>query len=272
MKIGVALPLGQLTSRSPGQHRGDDGDQVGTAFADLLAALAAMQGNEARKIDLPELLGQAPQGVESTRAPDLAPQIGTHGKAFEQGRLLVETALPFQNRELPAPGIRATEVLDLRVTAPFPSNAPLAHRPAQDSSGAFANILSQWLQRAAGHVSGGKAASRASQPVLHWPQAQPQAANMPASPTGLARILPSYTAAERAQSAEPSLTSHTGAGTAPFGAHLIAIEGGLRLLLRLPKLAEGELAELRADLARLFESFGHHTHDIIIHEIARGQG
>ena len=60
--------------------------------------------------------------------------------------------------------------------------------------------------------------------------------------------------------------------TSPFGAHLHAAEGGLRLLLRVPRLAEGERVEIEARATQLFERFGHRRHAIVIHEICKGEG
>jgi hypothetical protein len=55
----------------------------------------------------------------------------------------------------------------------------------------------------------------------------------------------------------------------PFSARLIASDGTVRLLLRLPRLDEGERNQIETGLARLLSSFGHRRHDIVIHEIGR---
>lgn len=52
-------------------------------------------------------------------------------------------------------------------------------------------------------------------------------------------------------------------------ARLIAGDGTLRLLLRLPLLDEGERAQLETGLGQLLSSFGHRRHDIVIHEVGR---
>lgn len=77
---------------------------------------------------------------------------------------------------------------------------------------------------------------------------------------------------ERPQVAEPAAPSRPAARNSAFGAQLFALETGLRLVLRLPRLADGERDELTAGLARLFESFGHWRHEIVIRELMEGQG
>ncbi|HZF46571.1 MAG TPA: hypothetical protein VEZ26_09550 [Sphingomonadaceae bacterium] len=58
--------------------------------------------------------------------------------------------------------------------------------------------------------------------------------------------------------------------TSPFGAQLVRAEGGLQLVLRLPKLAESDRTALETALAHLLEDHGHHRTAIIIHEVTKG--
>jgi hypothetical protein len=64
----------------------------------------------------------------------------------------------------------------------------------------------------------------------------------------------------------PGNTAHQ---NEPFSARLIASDGTVRLLLRLPRLDEGERNQIETGLARLLSSFGHRRHEIVIHEIGR---
>lgn len=55
---------------------------------------------------------------------------------------------------------------------------------------------------------------------------------------------------------------------AVFSAQLQAAEGGVRVILRLPRLTEAERGELAARIGQLLDGFGHRRREIVIQEIA----
>ena len=60
------------------------------------------------------------------------------------------------------------------------------------------------------------------------------------------------------------------AAISPFTAHLLDLEGQLRLVVRLPRLLESERQELETRLRQLLEEFGHHGSELVIRDSAGG--
>lgn len=259
-------------------------------FAELLTALLTT-GRELGDRRLPQ---SEQREEQARRAAELTPLPGTPAEAFSAARLLVDLALDFpasdgeaqrmaalrEAREIGGPpplsppepvsaaaaaaAIRLTEQPDcpIAVASPFPDPSGARAAPA------FAS----------GHTPAGQSIEPSRIPARALSQTTfPQAA--PSTPAAAA---PSRTSAPRI--AAPSVSTSTprpasapdpapgmpSGRTSPYGAQLVAVEGGLKLVLRLPKLAEGERHGVEAALSRLLESHGHRRTAIVIHEIAEG--
>jgi hypothetical protein len=284
MKI-EAPPSATAPAMSQSQARfGEETERQPENFPDLLAAmLSAAQAAGKQGTGSTSFSPSNPQAVDNIRAADFSPQIGTHGKAFERGSLLVETALVFDGPQ--KTGERQPEHVPVAQSATdlLKSKPELRVEQRGDPTFSglpqtFGELLADWCTRfapvpTAGEVEiptaeGGlrsfppspvKAAPSAvleSQPVT---QVQSQAIREAKAPR-LLELPPAAGAPPR-----------TSKQISPFGAQLLAFEGGLRLVLRVPRLADNERTELEAALAHLFERFGHRRHEIVINEIGNGQ-
>lgn len=246
MKVGV--PPSPVAMAMPLPPRfGGDGERPLSDFAEMLAAM----------------LGAGAQAAEA-RAAEFTPQIGSDGEAFERARLLVETALEFPNADRAPAAARVSEPLVAELPSPSLQRAqPSALQPA-----ASAELVAHRLPYPL------SSPPRAPDRVQTTPIAPAPARQSHAPPTPLASAT-GQTVRKDARLAGPE---HPGTDTpqratrpvSPFGAQVFAFEDGLRLLLKLPRLADGERAELETELARLLNDFGHRKHQIVIHEIAKG--
>ena len=70
----------------------------------------------------------------------------------------------------------------------------------------------------------------------------------------------------RSALADPSRPAATATALAQF----VPLEGGLRLVLRLPRLPDDMRAELEARLHQLLAAFGHSRHELLIRQSGRG--
>ncbi len=260
-------------------------------FAELLATLLAA-GRELGDRRLPQ---SEQREEQARRAAELTPLPGTPAEAFSAARLLVDLALDFpasdgeaqrmaalcEAREIGGPppltppkpissaagaaAIRLAEQPDCPITVASPFPDPSGARAAP----AFAS----------GHTPAGqpielsRIPARAALSQTTFPQAAPSApATAAPSRTSAPRLAaPSVSTSTPHPASAPDPAPGTPSGrTSPYGAQLVAVEGGLRLVLRLPKLAEGERHGVEAALSRLLESHGHRRTAIVIHEIAEG--
>ncbi|HTN14553.1 MAG TPA: hypothetical protein VL017_03135 [Devosia sp.] len=251
----------------------NEASPAATDFAQLLAVLLAGNFASAAELRLPNAHPDLPR-----KAAELAPPLGTPVEAFSAAQLLVGMALDPAGRFIAetAAGLREDEI---------------AERPEAATSVAIHDVIPHSLgparpQFAPPEIAAPAAPDRAN-PATLSPDTPASAISAPLAPDSrttayqpvtLARPeapqrLPAArindAARQRPASADPAPSTQPGRSS-PFGAQLISAEGGLRLVLRLPKLAEGERAALEAALERLLESHGHRHTAIVIHEISEG--
>lgn len=83
---------------------------------------------------------------------------------------------------------------------------------------------------------------------------------------------PHHRAEESAASARSQSTpaGASSPATATALAQFVPLEGGLRLVLRLPRLPDDMRAELEARLHQLLTAFGHSRHELLIRESGQG--
>ena len=270
MKIAASVQLMPADKPRVAAQSGDTERQA-DSFAELLAAMRFSQrGDNGQKSGEAGPILLAQEDIAEVRAADFAPEIGTAGKAFGHGRLLVDTAVFFR------------DLAD--VTSGHCLSVPLfaaLERPGEQAGAAiptlagktFGSFLVDWLATAfppASHT--GELPFRLSAQTAIYEQAprQSNGSKAPAAVQARPGVAGENEPVSVAGSSASASSTRTQKSSSPFGAQLIAFEGGLRLLLRLPRLADGERAELDAGLTRLFESFGHRNHEIVIHEIDRG--
>jgi hypothetical protein len=253
MKIGIPQP--PQSSLWPSSERGIGGDADPAASGGFEQLLEAMR-----------LAMESPDGQAA--APQ--PEIGSHSQAFEKAQLLVETSLDLSNGSTPAGRDGAdrpisehhaeivAKVGDLleRLAARFAPHPIQAGEPVEAGPAGIAEpgrdvrLAQTDFPRA----------PLASRPIVHLP-AEAAIRHAP----GPARA-PSRSVAPQGR---PPLPPGTGSGQlSRFAAQLLATEGGLRVLLRLPHLSDAERGDLELRLGRLLESFGHRRSEIVIHETA----
>lgn len=266
MKIGIHLPP-QFGQRSP-LEGGIDGEpevRSGSGFEQLLEAMRLAMGEQS-----------CPDG----RAAALAPEIGTHSQAFENAQLLVGTALDLRGWDLPGREGEVRpfaerhrdivgrvrdllETLAAHVAQPLHPHAgdgqyppaPVAGDPGVAGPGPMADGPAPKIGRvnsARGAVAFGS----------NLAAARTEAALRPAPEAPRARSRGSA-----AKSSGPALSEADAGRQSRFAAQLLATEGGLRVMLRLPRLSDGERGELEARLGQLLEAFGHRRREIVIQEI-----
>lgn len=268
MKVGMAPPQFGPRQLLEGAH-GSEPDRGATGgFEQLLEAMRLAMDEQAFQPD-----GQAAA---------LAPAIGSHSQAFERARLLVETALELPGWNLPSgqhgDGRRISdrheqilgkvrELLERLAAHLAPQSAP----PAQSGQ----------------HIAPDKAPLAARLGNIAEPRLAVKAprAGLARSPVPLPSSLATHAQAQAASRPTPNagkalFKSHAAKGSAPtppetnpgqnsrFAAQLLAAEGGLRVMLRLPRLSADERSELETRLGQMLESFGHRRREIVIQEIA----
>lgn len=255
---------------------GGDASLISTDFAQLLAALLAGNSASAAELRPPEARPNLPR-----EAAELAPPLGTPVEAFSAAQLLVGTALDPADHSVAeaAAGLYEGEIagrpeaansVAVRVATPhFLGPARPQFGPPEPSPTATPDRADPATPSMAAPVSVARAISAPSMPDSLVPSYQPVALARPEAPQRLPAARITETARQRSASADPAPSAPSGR-TSPFGAQLISAEGGLRLVLRLPKLADGERAGLEAALGRLLESHGHRHTAIVIHEISEG--
>lgn len=275
----VAPQQGQLSNSIPGV-RTDSGTQA-SAFSDLLASLLATREEPDLTPDfLPSRHGELTE-EQARRAAALAPSPGAPAEAFSAARLLVEMALNLpggHSESLTQPSLSSrveTSAIPPGATTARPDNAIAKELPV-------ASIAPDLQGPQTPHY-------RPEQPALS-PQPSDtltarglSAANMgramPTTGTGTGAApeprqsipLPELPQSRDSQRAahEPLVAMPSGQ-TSPFGAQLVRTEGGLQLILRLPKLAENERRALETALTHLLESHGHRSSAIVVHEVVKG--
>ncbi len=273
----AALPPLQLQIASPTHPvTGDDASPVATDFAQLLAALLAGNSASVAELRLTETCPDLPR-----KAAELAPPLGTPVEAFSAAQLLVGMALDPAGRSVAeaATGLYKGEIagrpeaansVAIREATPhFLGPARPQFVPPEPSPTASPDRANPTKPSTTAPASATQAISVPSMPDSLAASYQPVALAQPEAPQSLPAARINETARQRPPSADPAPNAPSGRSS-PFGAQLISAEGGLRLVLRLPKLADGERAGLEAALGRLLESHGHRHTAIVIHEISEG--
>ncbi|KPL68265.1 hypothetical protein SZ64_09110 [Erythrobacter sp. SG61-1L] len=302
----VTQPASQQSSSAPTPRRAA-ADELTTSgdFAELLAGLlSARQEAGDHRLPVSRLL-DAKQEEAARQAAALAPLPGTPAEAFSAARLLVDLALDFPSDHMAHGDNTSMRVgeLDSKTATPLAERLGARHpkthagmpsatastagppemraRPAQSTllnrPASVASLLnaSGTIVQPVGRMTADGTALRIQRSA--WNAALPPA--IPARPaivsgSSFGQQIPSQqsaTAGPQCGSAPDQAQGAPAGRTSPFGAQLISAEGGLRLVLRLPKLAEGERAGLEAALSQLLERHGHRHTAIVIHEITAGQ-
>lgn len=219
----------------------------------------------------------SPDCHERSITPDGSSQIGSSSMAFERGQLLVETACDLTHAEpsiaIAQLSVDPSEARHASIAA-WNEVPPLPWQQFADArSISFATnwIVGQALPFAPqASMARADAFSRAvpikntavpQMPSVGWSSAAPPGPSEPAI-----SIEPTV---EPGPNFGAELAGNTAHLNEPFSARLITSDGTVRLLLRLPRLDEGERNQIETGLARLLSSFGHRRHDIVIHEIGR---
>jgi|GEM_PF-1247914 len=221
-----------------------------------------------------ELLSRMLEGLPSkTRdkvAAAITPRIGASAKAFGEASLLVQTAVDFlqvQLRGSIAEGLSAALPPQHSACWPLQADKAAVEGPAPHGADAWtASLRSLWQAAAIHRAPAGAGQGAGSIPIQHQPAA--------GSPSAALEREPASDPVE--VSPFPERTGHAGRPTSGdgranrFAAQLMAAENGLRLLLKLPRLDDGERKELEARVARLMEGFGHRQHELVIRQIEGG--
>jgi hypothetical protein len=255
MKVGMLPPQfgpRQLLEGAPGSEP-DRGAAGG--FEQLLEAMRLAMDEQAFQPD-----GQAAA---------LAPAIGSHSQAFERARLLVETALDLRGWNLP----EGRPDVDRRIAERHEKIVAKVHELLERLAAQLAPhapdaepVAARLTNMAEPRIAAGLAKTNPMRAALPLPSSavlhvQGQATNrlLPHPATGPLRTAPAKSADTRPE---------TGAGQrSRFAAQLLAAEGGLRVMLRLPRLSDAERSDLETRLGQMLESFGHRRREIIIQEI-----
>ncbi|MFA7595088.1 MAG: hypothetical protein WCY92_01935 [Novosphingobium sp.] len=262
-------------------------------FAALMAAYSASPGNPTEREtaalaaaihpanslpDVARLPGTvAPTSISpiSSAQPEIAaiwPAIGEGAHAFCASALLVSTAFPPQTAGAHAEPHMAQQAAGTAPGLALPeadqAMAPAARFEASRaaSMGGFAPASPQ-----GSHLPGPALLPRGASPAA---MASPAATSAPFRPGLSAQTQPDSRAADgpassarsRSALADPSRPAATATALAQF----VPLEGGLRLVLRLPRLPDDMRAELEARLHQLLAAFGHSRHELLIRQSGRG--
>lgn len=272
-------PLQPMIASPAHPAAGDDASPVATDFAQLLAALLAGNREFAQEPQLPDAQPDRPG-----KAAELAPPLGAPVEAFSAAQLLVSMAMNLAGRSSAgaAPGHheggiagRTEAAVSANIHEATPNSLAPTHpqvappEPSAPVAPNPANPVNPAARSATGPASTTRAMSAPPIPHSHVATSQPLAQTRPDMPQRMPAARMEEATRQRPSSADPAPSSQSGRSS-PFGAQLISAEGGLRLVLRLPKLADGERAGLEAALGRLLESHGHRHTAIVIHEIPEG--
>lgn len=277
------LPAFQLPFAGQGQSKMGqvDASTAGDGFAQLLAT---MLGNGAAGEEmlspgasrppaaLPQATGHS-ASQEQGATLELSSPIGSASLAFERGQLLVETAC-----DLPTATTARLTMHPSRGPVEMPgSTSATSDDPGQERAGLANNPevpSTQWTIGQALPFSP-KVTATGATAILSWAptraSAQQQSIAGPLRAPNMPRASIGTEQAFKSAIANPATPPGTAAtSNEPFSARLVAVDGVLRLLLRLPHLDDGERAQIEAGLARVFASFGHRRHDIVIRETGKG--
>lgn len=272
MKIASPLPMLSVGAPSPPARSKADTERRGGSFAELLAAtISGVPAQAERPTDLFESGAYGTSDPAEAHAPYPNPKIGSHGKPFAHAKLLIETALPSRGQQDRSPAFADTGPQLMWVRPPEQSIEPALATPWGLQSDPFAQRVVCFAPCDKPQDNPGPVRRQAI--VLR--SAIQEGNDQPGVPARRARD-PQTSAirAGEAQAAGKGMVGRwpfAGSPASQFGAKLLILEGSVRLLLKLPTIEDGERGELAAGLARLLESFGHHRHEIVIHEFARGQ-
>jgi hypothetical protein len=277
LAVEIALDLGQSNGLYVGPSQPARSGHVETAFAairQLLESAHRDQSDAVRRrrpiaIDAVELA--APPALRAVASvPHNDPNVAR--PRMQVARLAASA---------PPPQPIASEATPLR-TAPReptkPADSVHLHLPPGES------------MRAAERIGGLPPTTENWQPVLR--SATPQHQRQPATPaqqsTDIAPSKPvtagyvepktaslkaprpapppaQSASAKPAANRDPALAGPD-SGQAMFSAQLQAAEGGVRVILRLPRLTEAERGELAARIGQLLDGFGHRRREIVIQE------
>lgn len=251
-------PYAQGTLDAPSPGTGGDG------FAQMLAQMLSLSPAESR---------------ESSPATEIAPGLGASTQAFQNARMLVETALEHSRSEV---GTAASEralpelpVLEKLASADAKnldeasrSTAAISELSAVNFNLISAKNLTTGTVRAVAPAHSAPSFQLAMRALTQPPisistanalrPANPDSGNVP--PATVTQALPA------------ALKQAEGGHSTPFSAQLLTTDSGLVLLLRLPKLASTERADLENSTVRLLQGLGLKRHQIVIQEITEGQG
>lgn len=198
------------------------------------------------------------------------PEIGESAESFLEAALPASTALPLAaaTKEMGAALDRAHAAIDTIRPATRADQA--VHLLAR-----VAEALHAWLASpatgspvSASHASVTAPALQAASAPANLPTLSPSLPAPNIRPTRLPDGMQGLVASLRLpgrSNADPSASP----ATSPFAAHLLDLEGQLRLVLKLPKLPEDQRQDLEARLRRLLEEFGHYRPDLVIREAGR---
>ena len=265
MKIALpALPQWASQALSSGSSPADSNLPGADGFAHLLA----------------QMLMPTPAETGESMAAEIAPGMGASTQAFQNARMLVETALHQSRTPTPAPRdtaepaspthLRLLQKLESLLSG-SPKTTPLAEQGVSGSVGTPLAQLSPALtnshQAAELRFHGPQLPLVVPPNLVRTPVSNPTAEKPPAGPAEL-QTLPAH----RLQSAPPAPAKATEGQASSLSARLLSTDGGLILLLRLPRLDASERAELEGGANRLLQGLGLKRHQIVIQEIAEGQG
>ncbi len=202
----------------------------------------------------------------------IRPTIGEGAHAFCASALLVGTAFPPHTAGIgPEP----------RMAQPAAGAAPGLTLPEADPAVAPATRFEAGRSLPmGGSMPASPQEGRLPGPALLPKGASPAAMASPAAASALSRPGPSAQmqpdsgpAGERASSARSRSAPADASGPTAMGtalAQFVPLEGGLRLVLRLPRLPDDMRAELEARLHQLLSAFGHSRHELLIRQSRRG--
>jgi len=256
MKIGTGASLPAISAKPAGnsQRRGGSAPPD-TGFADLLAGL---------------LFARSEGSGQRDHAAAIRPRIGAQPHSFESARLLVETALASGPSSAAAP----------QATGEPSVPAAVAGIPPDEVAAQLRDLLSG-LSAAPAEAASSEPLAAVARGVLMRPAsalaAMPEATGQDPVPPPIGATARAATRAsgrpldaQETAGATPDRPETTSAQSTRFAARLFSEEGGLRLLLRLPRLSGEERAELETRISALFDSLGHRRPRLVLQEIAKG--
>lgn len=216
----------------------------------------------------------APAEMQDNRhSAEIVPELGGSAQAFQNARLLVETAL-----EYPAHyATPNTTHLASPIERQLLEQPQLAISSAPNTAARFGITTKSFdtppsVPQPANTLPSGTsrlASPNGSTSTLQVPT-QPSVAFSTAPQASSANRQPAINAVTSTATPTPKQTD--GGHNSPFSAQLLATDGGPLLLLRLPKLAAAERADLENSAARLLQVLGLKRHQIVVQEISEGQG